>query len=131
MEAGLLVVPNRDCFKVYCKGLVIIKKLKADLLGKEKLEMYDVYLNTLEAEKNHIEYEDAKNIVLDALNILGEEYVNKLKEAFDNNWIDVYEKDNKMGGAYSMGVHTLHPFVLLNYINSSRDVSTIAHELGH
>ena len=106
-------------------------KLKADLLGKEKLEMYDVYLNTLEAEKNHIEYEDAKNIVLDALNILGEEYVNKLKEAFDNNWIDVYEKDNKMGGAYSMGVHTLHPFVLLNYINSSRDVSTIAHELGH
>lgn len=106
-------------------------KLKANLLGREKLEMYDVYLNTLEIDNNHIEYEDAKNIVLDALGILGEEYTNKLKEAFDNNWIDVYEKDNKMGGAYSMGVHTLHPFVLLNYINSSRDVSTIAHELGH
>ena len=105
--------------------------LKAKLLNKEKLQMYDVYLNTLETEKDHIEYEDAKNTVLDALGILGEEYVNKLKEAFDNNWIDVYEKENKMGGAYSMGVHTLHPFVLLNFINSSRDVSTIAHELGH
>ena len=105
--------------------------LKAKLLNKEKLQMYDVYLNTLETEKDHIEYEDAKNTVLDALGILGEKYVNKLKEAFDNNWIDVYEKENKMGGAYSMGVHTLHPFVLLNFINSSRDVSTIAHELGH
>ena len=106
-------------------------KLKAKLLGKEKLEMYDVYLNTLETENTHIEYEDAKNTVLDALSILGQEYTDKLREAFDNNWLDVYEKDNKMGGAYSMGVHTLHPFVLLNYINSSRDVSTIAHELGH
>ena len=41
------------------------------------------------------------------------------------------EKENKIGGAYSMGVYGVHPFVLLNYINSSRDVSTIAHELGH
>ena len=76
-------------------------------------------------------YEDAKNIVLNALNIMGEEYTNKLKEAFENKWIDVYEKDNKMTGAYSMGIHSVHPFVLLNFINSSRDVSTIAHELGH
>ena len=106
-------------------------KLKADLLGKEKVNMYDVYVNTLEKENDHIEYEDAKNTVLDALGILGEEYVNKLKEAFDSNWLDVYEKENKMGGAYSLGVHTSHPFVLLNFINSSRDVSTIAHELGH
>lgn len=106
-------------------------KLKAELLGKEKVNMYDVYVNTLEKENDHIEYEDAKNTVLDALGILGEEYVNKLKEAFDSNWLDVYEKENKMGGAYSLGVHTLHPFILLNFINSSRDVSTIAHELGH
>ena len=69
-------------------------KLKAKLLGKEKLEMYDVYLNTLETENTHIEYEDAKNTVLDALSILGQEYTDKLREAFDNNWLDVYEKDN-------------------------------------
>ena len=62
---------------------------------------------------------------------MGEEYINMLKHAFDNNWLDVYTKENKMGGAYSMGIHNVHPFVLLNYINSSRDVSTIAHELGH
>lgn len=106
-------------------------RLKAKLLDKEKIHMYDVYTNPLEVEENHVEYEDAKNTVLDALKPMGEEYTNMLKHAFDNNWLDVYSGDNKMSGAYSMGVHGIHPFVLLNYINSSRDVSTIAHELGH
>lgn len=106
-------------------------KLKAKLLGKEKISMYDVYVNTLDVEDKHIEYEEAKQTVLDALTIMGKEYVSQLKYAFENNWLDVYEKDSKMSGAYSMGVHSVHPFVLLNYINSSRDVSTIAHELGH
>ncbi len=106
-------------------------KLKAKLLGKEKINMYDVYVNTLDSKDSSVEYEDAKNIVLDALSVMGDEYVNMLRKAFENNWIDVYEKENKMSGAYSMGVHLLHPYVLLNYINSSRDVSTIAHELGH
>ncbi|MBQ7410249.1 MAG: oligoendopeptidase F [Clostridia bacterium] len=106
-------------------------KLKAKLLNKEQVHMYDVYVNTLDVEDTKIEYEDAKQTVLEALAPMGEEYVNTLKHAFENNWLDVYTNDNKMSGAYSMGVHTLHPFVLLNYINSSRDVSTIAHELGH
>ena len=105
--------------------------LKAKLLNKEKVHMYDVYVNTLDVESKKIEYEDAKKLVLDGLAPMGEEYVNKLKYAFENNWLDVYTSDNKMSGAYSMGIHSVHPFVLLNYINSSRDVSTIAHELGH
>ena len=62
---------------------------------------------------------------------MGEEYSNKLREAFDNNWIDVFAKTNKKGGAYSMGIYSVHPYVLLNFVNSKRDVSTIAHELGH
>ena len=68
---------------------------------------------------------------MNALQILGKEYTNKLEEAFDNRWIDVYAKPNKMGGAYSMGVYGVHPYVLTNFVNSKRDVSTIAHELGH
>ncbi len=106
-------------------------ELKAKLLGKDKLHMYDVYVNTLDAEERNIEYSEAKQIVLDALSSMGEEYTSVLKHAFENQWLDVYTKENKMSGAYSMGVHAVHPFVLLNYINSSRDVSTIAHELGH
>ena len=106
-------------------------KLKAKLLNKEKVNMYDVYVNTLDVEDKSIEYKDAQNTVLDALSVMGEDYIEMLKTAFRDGWIDVYKKDNKRSGAYSMGIHTVHPFVLLNYINSSRDVSTIAHELGH
>ena len=62
---------------------------------------------------------------------MGEEYSNKLEEAFENNWIDAYAKPNKRGGAYSMGIYSVHPYVLMNFVNSKRDVSTIAHELGH
>jgi len=106
-------------------------ELKAKLLGKEKVNMYDVYVNTLDVEDKKIEYKEAMQTVLDALKPMGDAYINQLKFAFENNWLDVYAKDNKMSGAYSMGIHSVHPFVLLNYINSSRDVSTIAHELGH
>lgn len=106
-------------------------KLKNKLIGKEKMHMYDVYVNPLSVENENVEYEGAKKIVLEALKPMGEEYVNTLKNAFENRWLDVKEKENKRGGAYSMGVYGVHPFVLLNYINSSRDISTIAHELGH
>ena len=106
-------------------------ELKKKMLNLQEMHMYDLYVNPCEQGKDEIKFEDAKNEVLKALKILGEEYTNKLKEAFDNNWIDVYAKPNKMGGAYSMGVYGVHPYVLTNFVNSKRDVSTIAHELGH
>ncbi len=105
--------------------------LKKKILNKEEFHMYDLYVNPFEQEKDEITFEDARKEVENALLVMGEEYLNKLREAFDNNWIDVYAKPNKKGGAYSMGIYNVHPFVLLNFVNSKRDVSTIAHELGH
>ena len=105
--------------------------LKKKILNKEEFHMYDLYVNPFEQEKDEITFEDARKEVENALLVMGEEYLNKLREAFDNNWIDVYAKPNKKGGAYSMGIYSVHPFVLLNFVNSKRDVSTIAHELGH
>lgn len=106
-------------------------KLKKKMLNLKEMHMYDLYVNPCEQGKDEITYEEAKKEVLNALQILGKEYVNKLQEAFDNRWIDVYAKPNKMSGAYSMGVYGVHPYVLTNFVNSKRDVSTIAHELGH
>lgn len=106
-------------------------KLKKKMLNLKEMHMYDLYVNPCEQGKDEITYEEAKKEVLNALQILGKEYVNKLQEAFDNRWIDVYAKPNKRGGAYSMGVYGVHPYVLTNFVNSKRDVSTIAHELGH
>lgn len=106
-------------------------KLKKDLLKKNEMHIYDVYVNPIEVEDDEITFEEAKNEVLSALEVLGNEYIGKLKEAFDNRWIDVYPKENKRGGAYSMGVYGVHPFVLDNFVSRKRDVSTVAHELGH
>ncbi len=106
-------------------------KLKKDLLGKEEMHLYDIYVNPIETEDDNISFDEAKVQVIDALSVIGEEYTNKLEEAFETNWIDVYEKPNKKNGAYSMGVYGVHPFVLTNFVNKKRDVSTIAHELGH
>ena len=106
-------------------------KLKKKLSKQKEYHMYDLYVNPFENNDDNISFEDAKNEVLDALSILGENYTSKLQEAFDNNWIDVFEKPNKRGGAYSSGVYGVHPFVLMSFTNTKRDVSTIAHELGH
>ena len=116
------------------EGLYINHKfidLKKKILNKEDFHMYDLYVNPFEEEKDKITYEEAKEEVIKALSIMGKQYIEKLKEAFDNNWIDVFAKPNKKGGAYSMGIYNVHPFVLLNFVNSKRDISTIAHELGH
>ena len=106
-------------------------KLKKELLKKDEMHIYDVYVNPIEVQDDDISFDDAKNEVIRALQVLGEEYTNKLNEAFSNRWIDVYPKSNKRGGAYSMGVYGVHPFVLDNFVGKKRDVSTIAHELGH
>ena len=106
-------------------------KVKKELLDKKEMHLYDVYVNPIEAEDDDISFQDASNQVLEALSILGPEYIAKLKEAFDNNWIDVDEKENKMSGAYSEGVYGVHPYVLMNFEYKKSDVSTIAHELGH
>lgn len=105
--------------------------LKKKMLNLQEIHMYDLYVNPCEQGKDEITFEEAKQEVLNALQILGKEYINKLEEAFNNNWIDVYAKPNKKSGAYNMGVYGVHPFVLTNFVNSKRDVSTIAHELGH
>lgn len=105
--------------------------LKKKILKKDDFHMYDLYVNPFEIEKDEITFEQAKQEVLNALEVMGKDYINKLQEAFENNWVDAYAKDNKKSGAYSMDVYGLHPFVLMNFVNSKRDISTLAHELGH
>lgn len=106
-------------------------KLKKQMLKTDEFHKYDMFVNLYKDTSTDIKYEDAKKTVLEGLSILGEKYTNKLKEAFDNRWIDVYEEPNKRTGAYSCGVYGVHPFVLTNFKGTTRDVSTIAHELGH
>ena len=106
-------------------------EVKRHLLNLDKVHLYDIYYNPLKEEEENLEYEKAKELVLNSLNVMGEDYTQIINHGFENNWVDVYEKENKMNGGYNMGVYSVHPFILLNYMNTMRDASTIAHEFGH
>lgn len=105
--------------------------LKKQMLNLDKMHLYDIYYNPFQEGDENIEYEEAKKLILEALKVIGEEYTQKVSYGFEHNWLDVYEKENKMTGGYNMGVYGVHPFILLNYMNTMRDASTIAHEFGH
>jgi oligoendopeptidase F len=108
-------------------------EMKKKLLKIDELHPYDVYV-TIFPFKNErkYEYDEAKEIVLDALKVLGEDYLNSLKYAYNNRWIDVYETKSKRSGAYSSGTtFGVHPYVLLNWSDLLNDVFTLAHEMGH
>lgn len=106
-------------------------RLRKKALGVEELHMYDVYTPIVSDAAVDVPYEQAKETVLKALAVLGEDYTELVKMGFDNRWIDVYENVGKRGGAYSSGVSNPHPFVLLNYKNTLDSMFTLAHEMGH
>ena len=105
--------------------------LRRRLLGVDELHMYDVYTPIVADADKEITYEQAKETVLEALQVLGEDYVDLLKEGFSNRWIDVYENVGKRSGAYSSGNSRPHPYVLLNHKNNLDCQFTLAHEMGH
>ncbi len=105
--------------------------LRKKLLGVDELHMYDVYVPMLPDFDMKVSYEEAKELSLKALAPLGEDYLEVVKEAYENRWIDVVENEGKRGGAYSSGVYDVHPYMLLNYNDTLDDVFTLVHEMGH
>ncbi len=106
-------------------------RLRKRLLKVEELHMYDLYVPMVPDAEERIPFEQAKEMVLEGLQPLGEEYGELLKEGFRNRWIDVYENQGKRSGAYSWGAYGVHPYVLLNYQENLNNVFTLAHEMGH
>ena len=105
--------------------------LRKKLLGVEELHMYDVYTPIVADAAEKISFEQAKETVLEALAVMGEDYTDLLKEGFQNRWIDVYENVGKRGGAYSSGNSRPHPYVLLNHKDTLDSMFTLVHEMGH
>lgn len=106
-------------------------QLRRRVLGLDDLHMYDLYVPLVKDVDMRVSYEEAKEIVLKGLAPLGEEYLNIVREGFDNRWIDVRETKNKRSGAYSSGTYGTMPYILLNWSDDINDVFTLAHELGH
>ena len=106
-------------------------KLKKDFLKLDEFHLYDQYVDLVEENTKQYTFLEAKDLVIEALSVLGEDYIKNLNKAFDERWIDVYNNKGKRGGAYSSGFYDTKPYVLLNYEGTINDVSTLAHELGH
>lgn len=105
--------------------------LKKDVLGLDELHLYDVYANLVSSNSKKYDFESAKNIVIEALSIFGDEYITILKKGIEDRWIDVYPNKGKRTGGYSSGSYDTNPYILLNYQDKYDDMSTLAHELGH
>lgn len=106
-------------------------KLRKRLLGIQELHYYDVYAPLTGESTARYTYDQAKQMVLDAVAPLGEEYCAEVRRGFAQRWVDVYPNKGKSGGAYSTGTYDSEPYIMTNFTGTLDSVSTLAHEMGH
>ncbi len=106
-------------------------RLKARLLGLDGLADYD-RMAAVTQEQEQVPWSAAKETVLSTYGAFSDELGSLVQRFFDESWIDAPVRPNKRGGAFcAYTVPSSHPYVLLNYTYTRRDVLTLAHELGH
>ena len=107
-------------------------ELKREVLGVDKLHLYDVYAPLIGEFEREYTYEEAVEEVLSTVGIFGEEYRSTLEAGLkEKGWVDVYPTKGKRGGAFSSGCPGTEPYILLNFNGTYDNVSTLAHEAGH
>lgn len=106
-------------------------ELRKRLLGVDELKMYDMYVPLVEDTDFDMTYDNAKKWLVNALQPLGTEYVDIIKEGLESRWVDVYENKGKRTGAYSSGTYGTNPFILMNWQDNVNNLFTLAHEFGH
>jgi oligoendopeptidase F len=106
-------------------------KLRARMLGVDEMRYYDIYPPLVSLDKT-FDIETSKQITLDAMTVLGDDWVDMQRKAIDERWMHVYPQRGKRSGAYmSPGAYDVHPYVLLNHNDDYESLSTLAHEWGH
>ena len=95
------------------------------------MHIYDTYADISKKDHKKYTFEEAKDLVLKAVEPLGEGYQKDILQAFTKGWIDSCNNEGKRGGAYCTACYEVHPYVLLSFENDMQSVSTLAHELGH
>jgi len=106
-------------------------ELKRRALDVDELEMWDLYMPIAAGDSPEIEYEQAKEWVVDAMAPLGDDYQQRVADGLESRWVDVYENRGKRSGAYSGGTYDTQPYILMNYQDDISSMFTLAHELGH
>ncbi len=106
-------------------------QLRGRMLGVEQMHYYDIYPPLVSLDKE-FDIETSKAITLEAMSILGEDWVEMQKAAMDERWMHVYPQRGKQSGAYMQPfAYDVHPYLLLNHNDDYSSLSTLAHEWGH
>lgn len=105
--------------------------LRKKRLGLKEMHMYDLSTPMIAGAEKNVPYDEAVQMILEALKPMGEEYISVLKRGFEDRWVDRYESKGKRSGAYSGGAYGTKPFVLMNYHENLDGMFTLAHEMGH
>ena len=106
-------------------------RLRARMLGIEQMHYYDIYPPLVSLNKE-FDVETSKEITLDAMSVLGEDWVSMQKDAMAERWMHIYPQRGKRSGAYMQGfAYDVHPYILLNHNDDYSSLSTFAHEWGH
>jgi len=139
IEASLS--PNNIPVAVYDNSLETISEgvgalhryvdIKKRLLHLDEIHMYDLYVPIIDVPEEKIPFDEGVKLALLGLKPMGEEYLSIFKNGVETGWIDIYENKGKRSGAYSSGAYDTAPYILLNYHENLRDVSTLVHEMGH
>jgi len=105
-------------------------RLRRRALGLETYRLFDVFIPLVDVDVRY-PYDEVGSLIVDSVAPLGRAYQQRVRRAFDEGWIDVFENTGKRHGAYSAPVYGAHPYMLLNYTETLDAVFTLAHEMGH
>jgi oligoendopeptidase F len=107
-------------------------KIRKETLKVKELHYYDLSVPLVKDCDKHFPYDDAVDLVVDSVDILGDEYKSRLYKGMkEDRWVDAYENKGKRSGAYSSGSYETMPYILMNYQGTISDVLTLSHEAGH
>ena len=105
-------------------------KIRKQLLKQDTLQYSDLRVSVVDYEKKYT-YDQMCEEIIEALKVLGDDYVSVVKSALDSGWVDVYPTEGKETGGYCLGVYGVHPYILLNTVDNMDSMFTLIHEMGH
>lgn len=106
-------------------------KLLGQIHGLDKVTTADLKIEVDPSYAPHVSYEETRDYIVDGLSVLGEDYQNIVRKAFDDRWIDYAANRGKRTGAFCSSPYGVHPYILTSFNEKMDEVMTLAHELGH
>jgi oligoendopeptidase F len=105
--------------------------IKKEILGFDTLYIYDTMVSLFSDTEKEYSWEEARDLIFDSLQPLGDNYVNDIREAYEKRWVDAFPNIGKETGGYSTGPKGPHPYVKMNWGGKGLDFTTLVHEFGH